>query len=525
MPGDNDHDHPLEPAARAGHCYLVGAGPGMPELLTVRGARLLAAADVVLRDVLVDAALLDGAHNDAVVRSVGRRGRVPDGKDERQQEIIDEMVSLARAGRSVVRLKGGDPFLFGRGGEEAQALRAAAIPFEVVPGVASPLGVTAYAGIPLTHRELASSVTFVTAVMRDGADFDWSELAKVRGTICVFMGMTRLGQVASSLIALGRSGDTPAAVCESVSLPAQRTVTGTLATIAALTKSARIGAPSLLIVGEVVRLREEMRWFDAQPLFGKRVLVTRPEHQRAATMRALRERGAAPLAFSTIAIEAAPQQAPIDDAVRSLARGDYALAAFTSENGAEWFLRAVQRSGADARIFGPTLIAAIGPGTAAQLARHGLRADLVPDTFIAERLARAIITRLATHSGARILLPRALVAPDTLPRLLRGAGMRVDVVPIYRTVSASIARRGELRELVPTLDAVLFTSSSTVEKLCELLGDDAALVLSHATLASIGPITTATAARLGLRVAVTATVSTSAGLIDALETHYANARS
>lgn len=516
-----NHDGGTANAARRGHCYLVGAGPGAPELVTVRGARLLETADVVLHDELVDGALLQSVRGDAVVRSVGRRGRDAHGKDARQQQIIDEMIATARAGRSVVRLKGGDPLLFGRGGEEAQALRAAGVPFEIVPGIASPLAVAAYAGVPLTHRELARSVTFVTAVMRDGSDFDWRELSLVRGTVCVFMGKERLAHVAASLVRHGRSPSTPAALCESASLPRQRTVTGTLATIASVAEAARLGSPSLLVVGEVVAMRAELRWFDALPLFGKRVLVTRPAHQQSGTMRALRERGAEPVSFATIAIEPPPDAARPLEAVRALARGDYDLVAFTSENGVEWFFRAIEEARADARVFGRAKVAAIGPATAARLRGRGIRADVVARTFVAESLAEAIVPHFAEQPGARVLLPRALVARDALPRLLERAGITVDVVPVYRTVGAESERAAELRQLVASADAVLFTSSSTVDKLCELLGDDAAALLSRATLASIGPVTTGTATSRGLDVAVTASVSTSPGLIDALEAHYA----
>jgi uroporphyrinogen III methyltransferase/synthase len=388
------------------------------------------------------------------------------------------------------------------------------VPFEVVPGVSSPSGATAYAGIPLTHRDHASSVLFVTAVQRDGVPFD---LARVRGldcTLCVFMGHRHLERIARELVdAAGWAASTPAAVIQWISFPRQRTVTGTLADIAATATAAGLGAPSLLVCGGVVSLREELSWFERQPLFGKRILVTRPAHQAAPTEAALRRRGAEPVLFPTIAIEPPPDPEPLAAAVRELSR--YDLVAFTSDNGVAWFFRELDRQGKDARALGRALLAAIGTATARGLAGRGLRADIVADTFIAESLAEAIAARL--EPASRVLLPRALVAREALPDILRAAGHTVDVVPVYRTVGA----RGDLAALLPSIDIVLLTSSSTATELCKLLGADAPSRLAHATIASIGPITSDTARALGLTVAVTATVSTSDGLIAALEEHFA----
>jgi uroporphyrinogen III methyltransferase/synthase len=499
--------------ARAGWCYLVGAGPGDPDLLTLRAAELLATADVVLHDELVHPAVVAQATGEA--RSVGKRGVDARGKQRKQEEIVAELIALARAKKSVVRLKGGDPFLFGRGAEEAAALRAAGIPFEVVPGIASPLGATAYAGIPLTHRDRASSVTFVTAVQRDGADFDWSELAGVRGTLCVFMGIRRAQAICDELVAQARRPrETPAAIVQWISYPRQRTVVGTLADIVDRAARAGIDSPALLIVGDVVGLREAVRWFDAQPLFGKRVLITRPAHQASSTARLLMRRGAEPVSFPTIAIEELPNPSLALRAVDDLAAGKYRLAVFTSDNGARCFFDFVRARGRDARIFGNCLLAAIGPATAAALTRSGLVPDIVAESYVAESLAEAILARV---QPGPVLLPRALVARETLPESLQGAGFTVDVVPVYRTVEASRARAGELSALLSSIDVVMLTSSSTVESLCSLLGSDAPRALSNAALASIGPITSKTAERLGLRVAVTASVSTTAGLVDAIE--------
>ncbi len=498
-------------AARPGWVYLVGAGPGDPELITVRGAELVASADVVLHDELVDRAQLERATGE--VRAVGKRGSAPEKKSAAQDAINQELVALATAGKSVVRLKGGDPFLFGRGAEEALALRAAGLPFEVVPGVPSPVGATAYAGVPLTHRELASSVTFVTAVTRDGASFDFGELASLRSTLCVFMGARRLDAICRALQnEAKRAPDTPAVVAQWISDPRQRVVEGTLQDIAGRAAAAGIGSPALLIAGEVASLRAQLRWFDAQPLFGKRVLVTRPVHQAGPTMRALRRHGAAPVSCPTIAIAPPPDEARVRDAARRLA--DYDLVAFTSDNGVRWLWRALDALGLDARAFGNAKVAAIGPATAAGLRRRGIIPDVVAETFVAEHLAEAILE--VAPASARVLLPRALVAREVLPDTLRAAGMRVDVVPVYQTISAG----PQLASVLPDIDVVLLTSSSTAKELCAALGDDAPAQLAHVTIASIGPITSDTARALGLEVAVTATVSTSGGLIDALEAHF-----
>lgn len=505
--------------ARPGWVYLVGAGPGDPGLLTLRGAELLASADVVLHDELVDRAQLARCRNDAEVASVGKRGTDAGSKSAAQAAITRRLIQAAKAGKSVVRLKGGDPFLFGRGSEEARALRSAGVPFAIVPGVSSPVGATAYAGIPLTHRDLASSVSFVTAVKGGGAPFDWSELAGVRGTICVFMGARHLGAVCQGLVErAGRATDTPAAVVQWISFPQQRTVVGTLADIAERAGRAGIANPSLLVVGAVVALRDELRWFDAQPLFGKRVLVLRPAHQAGPTAKLLRERGADPVLFPTIAIEPPPDPERVRRAVAELDR--YRLVAFTSDNGVAWLWRALELAHKDARAFGAAMVAAIGPATAAGLRRRGIEPDIVAETFVAEHLASAIVAAMGPIDATappRVLLPRALVARETLPESLRAAGMEVDVVAVYRTVTGSAERRAELRALLPNIDIVMLTSSSTAEQLVALLGDDAGERLSRCTLASIGPVTTATAEKLGLRVAVTASVSTAAGVIDALE--------
>jgi len=516
MPNSN----PIAAPARPGWVYLVGAGPGDPALITVRGRELLATADVVLHDELVDPTALGSCRHDAEIRSVGKRGHDRGTKQARQEAIQDELVQLAQQGKSVVRLKGGDPFLFGRGSEEGLTLSAASLPFEVIPGVCSPLGATAYAGIPLTHRDFTSSVTFVTAITRGGGAFDWAELEGLRGTLCVLMGTRWLDRITRGLmIDAGRAPDTPATLVQWISYPKQRCVEGTLGDIAERAANAQLGSPSLLVVGAVATLRTELSWFEQQPLFGQRVLITRPEHQIATTAELLRRRGAQPVPFPLIAIEAPPDPAAVTKAVHELS--SYDLVAFTSDNAVRWWWRALAAAELDARAFGQAIVAAIGPATARGLAQHGIQADIVAETFVAEELGAAILAAMDDATNKRVLLPRALVAREVLPETLRAAGMSVDVVPVYQTVGALPERATQLRELLARreVDVVTLTSSSTVDALCELLGADAAQQLEDVTLASIGPITTRTAEDHGLTVAITADESTSEGLVEALEAH------
>lgn len=512
--------------AQPGTVYLVGAGPGDPELFTIRGDSLVSTADVVLHDALVPPALLRRVRPDADVRFVGKRGDVPAEKQAKQAEIDAELVRLAREGRSVVRLKGGDPFLFGRGSEEAETLANAGVPFEVIPGVASPFAAAAYAGMSLTHRDLASSVTFVSATTRDGALFDFSEIEGVRGTICVLMGVRRLDDVARAL-ARGphRSDATPAAILHRGTWPAQRVITAPLGDIAHAARAASIANPALLVVGDVVRLRDTIRWFDKKPLFGKRVLVTRPEGQAEQTARLVRLRGAEPIAFPAIVLRDPPDRAAIDAAIDDLASFD--LVAFTSENGVERFLDAMRAKGRDARAFGRAKIAAIGPGTAAAITDRGLFPDIVPKTFIGEALAEAVwdgLDRSAFRSdGApkRVLVPRAKVAREVLPATLRGRGCDVTVLPVYETTGPDPSAARTLIEWLENkaIDVIMLTSSSTADKVCDLLGQRAPALLRDVTIASIGPITTGTATKRGLSVAVTSDVNTTVGLLDALERH------
>ncbi len=502
-----------------GTVYLVGAGPGDPELITRRGLRRLREADVVLYDALVHPDQLSEARPDAELLFVGKRaGRV----GQRQAEINRQLVEAARDGKTVVRLKGGDPYLFGRGSEEAELLASEGIPFEVVPGVPSPLAATAYAGLSLTHRTLASSVAYVTAtesVEKDRASHDWSKLATATQTLVIFMGMRKLDSLATLLIENGRPADTPAAVVQWASLPTQRTVVGTLADIHQRASKAGLGLPALTIVGEVVRLRSSLRWFDTKPLFGKRILVTRAVHQAGSLAAILRDEGAQPILAPTIRIAPVADLAPLRDSIAGLHRYDWIL--FTSSNSVEIVLSAIEDAGLDLRALAGVKVCAIGNKTRLALRLRGIVADLLPEDARAEGVVAALRPLLADAS--RILLPRAEVAREILPDSLREAGAQVDVVAVYQNLPPEPKDVERVRRLVDPSesDAVLFTSSSTVRNLFELLGGDAAARLGTLDLFSIGPITTQTAERLGLTIAATSAAQTIESLVETVRTYYA----
>lgn len=503
--------------SKHGTVYLVGAGPGDPELITVKARRFLEQADIVFHDALVHADLLKHCRPDAQIVYVGKRaGRV----QQRQSEINQRLEDAARAGHMVVRLKGGDPYMFGRGSEEAEHLAAAGIPFEVVPGVPSPLAATAYAGFSLSHRDLASSVAYLTATEspeKDQSAHDWSKLATATQTLVIFMGVRKLAALMQLLIEHGRSPSCPAAVIQSASLPTQRTVVGTVATIADIAEQAGISMPALTVVGEVLSLRDRLRWYDTKPLFGKRVLVTRPAGQHGSLSQALRDAGADPIEIPTIRIVPPTDRNPLERAVKAI--GEYHWVALTSANGVDALFQEIARQGGDARWLGRAKIAAIGVATAERLKSHGLRADVMPEEHVGERLAQAIIAASnGTLRGERVLLPRALVAREAIIEMLSTAGAVVDVVAAYQTLPPEAADQERLRALIANkqLDAITFTSSSTVDNLCDILGPDAPALLAPLLIASIGPITTATARQRGLRVDLTASQYTVRGLVEAL---------
>jgi uroporphyrinogen III methyltransferase/synthase len=477
--------------------YLVGAGPGDPGLLTVRGAELLARADVVVHDRLSSPALLDLAPPAAERIDVGKApGRVA----MNQEDINQLLVERGRSGATVIRLKGGDPFVFGRGGEEAEALIAAGVPFEVVPGVTSAIAAPAYAGIPVTHRGLSTHVTFVTGhedPAKGTSDTDWAALARAGGTLVVLMGAGRVAEVARLLIDGGRAPDTPVAAVRWGTHPQQRTIRATLATIG----SEAVEAPSAIVVGPVAAL--DLAWFESRPLFGRRVVVTRAREQASGLRTRLVELGAEVVELPAIEMK------PLEFELPELS--EYAWVVFTSANGVDaFFARGLHARGLDARALAGMKVAAIGPGTAAALERFGVRADLVPERFVAESLVAAFPAPRVP--AERVLLARAEQARDVLPAGLADLGYAVAVVPVYRTVTAE-PDPGELERVrAGEFDAVTFTSSSTVESFGRLVGP----VPEGPAVVSIGPITSATAVAAGLRVDIEADPHDIDGLVAAV---------
>ena len=469
----------------SGVVHLVGAGPGDPGLLTARALELIAAADVILYDRLIPVTALDGARADAELIYVGKEGRGPQMPQEQIERLL---VEHGRAGRRVVRLKGGDPFVFGRGGEEALMLRAAGIAFEVVPGVTSGVAAPAYAGIPVTHRERASAVALITGhedPEKPESAIDWPALAAFPGTLVFYMGVKQLPAIASRLIAGGRQADQPAAVIERGTLPGQRTVVATLATIAERAAEAGIRPPSITLVGDVAALREEgIRWLEQRPLYGKTVAVTRAREQASGLAARLRDLGAE--VVETPAIKIVPLDPPLDreDFARPLDDPPgYDLVCLTSLNGVRLFFERLADAGLDARALHGARVAAIGPATARALRAHGVVADILPGRAVAESLVEA----LGEQPVRRALVARAKVARDVLPDELRARGAAVDVLELYETVAEPLSE--ERLAAIRAADYVTFTSASTVTSLLSALGGDGPAALDGARLASIGPIT------------------------------------
>ena len=504
------------PTDKPGRVWLVGAGPGDPGLLTLRAAEVLGQADAVLYDALVSDPVLAYVARGCRRIFVGKRG----GAHAMEQSSIEAlMVRLAREGKRVVRLKGGDPFVFGRGAEEAETLRAAGIAFEIVPGISSAIAGPAYAGIPLTHRAHNAAFTIATGhedPTKGTSGLDWAKLADPQRTLVFLMGMAHLERIARELTAHGLSGETPAAIVQDATRPTQRTVVATLATIAEASARAGTGPPALLVVGDVVRVRPAVRWFDEMPLFGKRVLVTRPAQRAGELARALLTRGAEPIVAPVIAIEPPDDPAAAQRAVEEV--GAYRWLAFTSQEGVETFFERLERSGADARALAGVAVAAIGSKTAARLRRYGVRADVVPEEFTGEALARALVERCAP--GDRVLVFRAQEARDVLPDELRQAGLQADVVAAYR---AAVATDPQLAQKVARADALTFTSAGCVRAFAALLGGsaEAAAAADGKLCAYIGPIAAEAGRACGLPIDAVAGSYTIEGLLEALEARVA----
>jgi uroporphyrinogen III methyltransferase/synthase len=468
----------------------------------LKGRRLLAQADVVLYDHLAPEALLDLAPPGAERIYVGKK-RADHAVS--QEEICALLVERARRGLTVVRLKGGDPFIFGRGGEEAEALADAGIPFEVVPGVTTPLGIAAYTGVPLTHRDHTSAVTFVTGHAVEA--IDWDKVGHVE-TLVVFMGLTHFAEIARELIARGRSPETPAMAVRWATRPSQETLTGTLATLPGLLAQSGMKPPATIVVGEVVRLREKLDWYERLPLFGKRIVVTRAREQSDALSARLRALGADAIEVPTIEIRPAADFGPLDTAIEELESYDWLI--FTSANGVRFFVERLDRSGRDWRSL-RARICAIGPATRAAVEALHLKVDLMGKEYVAEGLLEAFAGQ--DLAGKRVLLPRAAVARDLVPEELRRRGARVDVAEAYRTVVPEDAAERVRRALEGKPHCVTFTSSSTVQNFVAVAGAES---LRGIRVASIGPITSETARGLGIEVTAQAREFTIAGLVEAV---------
>jgi uroporphyrinogen III methyltransferase/synthase len=494
----------------AGTVFLVGAGPGDPALITLKGRNALARAGAVLYDHLANEALLDFAPASAERLYVGKKKSA---HAFSQEEICALLIERARRGIDVVRLKGGDPFIFGRGGEEAEALADAGIPFQVIPGVTTPLGIAAYSGVPLTHRDHTSAVTFVTG--HSVAQIDWDKVG-MSETLVIFMGLTTFAEIARELITRGRSPDTPAIAVRWATRPDQETISGTLATLPVLIEQAHMKPPATVILGEVVRLREKLNWYERLPLFGKRIVNTRAREQASELTARLSALGAEVIELPTIEIQPPLDYQPLDQAIARLSTYDWLL--FTSVNGVSRFIERLDGSKTDLRSI-RARICAIGPATRAAIEALHLKVDAMGEEYVAEGLLEALSGY--PLDGARILLPRAAVARDLIPIELTRRGAHVDVVEAYRTVmpAAAAERAREVFAAPVKPDLVTLTSSSSARNLVLTAGASA---LAGIRAASIGPVTTRTARDLGLEVAIQARKFTLDGLVEAISNSFAD---
>lgn len=501
----------------AGIVYLVGAGPGDPGLLTRKGERVLGLADVVVYDRLLDLSLLALAPNAERVFVGKERGR----QALRQSEINDLLVSEGLVGKTVVRLKGGDPFVFGRGGEEVQALTAAGVPFEVVPGVTSAVAAAAYAGIPVTHRGISTSVTIVTGSedpTKGQTSTDWGALAKTGGTLVALMGWATLPGIVETLHANGMSPQTPVALVQWGTWSRQRTVVGNLSDIVERGRQAGIGAPVVVVIGHVVGLRKEIGWFDQRPLWGKRVLVTRSRTQASRFIELLAELGAEPVELPSIEIGPLEDYSDLDAALNETCGAADRWVIFTSVNSVDYVWERIRAMGMDARYFAGATVGAIGPATGRALRERGIEPDFVPTRSVSEE----VIAELSglDWTGQQVLLPGSAIGRDALAYGLENLGADVRRVAAYSNTRPVDVEERAREAFKVGIDVVTFTSSSTVRNLLDILGNDRH-VLNQCLVACIGPITAATANELGLTVDIVAAEHNVEGLADALVSHFA----
>ncbi len=509
---------------KIGKVYLVGAGPGDPGLITVRGKYLLERAEVVVYDYLASRKLLKHVPQSAEFIYAGKKGGAK--HTHTQDEINQMLVDSALAGKTVVRLKGGDPFIFGRGGEELERLYEAKVPFEVVPGVTSATAAATYAGIPITHRSYTASVAFLTGhedPTKADSNVDWAKLATGAGTIVVYMGIKNLPIIVDNLLKHGRDPETPVAVVRWASTPEQRTVVGTLATIRDIVVEAGIKPPSLIIVGEVVKLRETIDWYEKRPLFGKKIVVTRTREQASVLMAGLEENGANCFECATIDIHPVDSYEILDGELERLQEYHWIL--FSSLNGVEYFFKRLYQKGMDARDLKGSDLGVVGKSTADLLLKYGVNADLIPPVFTSEGLAESLLDQGV--EGRNILIPRAEKGREILPETLRGAGAQVTIAPVYKNIQPA-GRKDELRQELEAglVNLVTFTSSSTVRNFLTMVdakdSEELKDLLKDVKIAAIGPITAKTVTDNGLTVDIQPEEHTIAEMVKAIVSYYTN---
>jgi uroporphyrinogen III methyltransferase/synthase len=501
-----------------GKVYLVGAGPGDPELITLKGLECIKNADVIIYDYLASPSLLKHAREHAEIIYVGKKG----GDHTLSQDRINALIAeKAQKGFTVTRLKGGDPFIFGRGGEEAEVLIDARIPFEIIPGVTSAIAAPAYAGIPLTHRKFTSTIAFVTGhedPSKAESNIDWAALAKGIGTIVFLMGVKNLPHITDRLMHHGMSPDTPVALVRWGTTPKQTTVSGTLDTIVERTKAAGLKPPAIIVVGHVVKLREKMRWFETRPLMGQCIVVTRAREQASDLVKRLSDLGAECLECPTIKVSPPQDVKPLDQAMENLSSYDWLI--FTSVNGVNFFFERLFQKNKDVRALKDIHTAVIGPATEKRLFDFGLKSDIVPESYRAESVVKAFAGKDVT--GRKILLPRAKEARPVLPLELKKMGAVVDEVTAYCTHAVkdnTDVLSARLKER--SIDMITFTSSSTVKNFRALFpNEDLKDLMRGVIIASIGPVTADTARDLGFDVHIIAESYTIPGLCQAILTHF-----
>lgn len=502
---------------KQGKVYIIGAGPGDPGLITVKGLKCLKEADVVIYDYLVNEEIVSQAKESVHLIYAGKKGgahTLP------QEEINRRLVDEARQGNIVARLKGGDPFVFGRGGEEAETLAQSGIPFEIIPGVTSAVAVPAYAGIPLTHRTYTSTLAFVTGhedPTKEESDIDWENLGGI-GTVVFLMGVKNLSHITANLMVHGKHVDTPAALIRWGTTENQETLTGTISDITRKAEDRNFSPPAILVVGEVVNLRDVLNWFETKPLFGRGIVITRPEAQAEEFGSLLRAEGARVIHFPTIKIAPAESYEGLDRVISQLSQYQWII--FTSANGVGFFLKRLHGLGRDLRDLKDVRICAIGPATAATIEKLGIRVDVVPEEFISEGVVKEF--EKLNLKGSRILLPRAEQARDVIPEGLTKLGAKVDVVTAYRTVNSG-RDKSELENLIREgkVDAVTFTSPSTVTNFMEIMGKEF-VIPSRIKIACIGPVTAAAVKKAGLPADIIQERYTIPGLVEALAEHFNN---